>query len=95
LGRAFGWSGPSWALGCSPAVRVLLKAALGLPIQLISGYKGTAAIRLAVESGELAGARFNWISMRSALQFALESGDVVVVLQLGPCEPLTGPRAAD
>lgn len=62
----------------------ILKAALGLPIHLISGYKGTAAIRLAVESGELAGACFNWISMRSTWQFALESGDVVVVLQLGP-----------
>jgi tripartite-type tricarboxylate transporter receptor subunit TctC len=62
----------------------ILKAALRLPIQLISGYKGTAAIRLAVESGELAGACFNWVSMRSTWQFALESGDVVVVLQLGP-----------
>jgi tripartite-type tricarboxylate transporter receptor subunit TctC len=62
----------------------LLKAALGLPIQLISGYKGTAAIRLAVESGELAGACFNWVSMRSAWQHALESGQVIVVLQLAP-----------
>ena len=31
----------------------ILKAVLGLPIQLVSGYKGTAAIRLAVDSGEL------------------------------------------
>ena len=38
----------------------ILKAVLGLPIQLVSGYKGTAAIRLAVDSGELAGACFNW-----------------------------------
>jgi tripartite-type tricarboxylate transporter receptor subunit TctC len=62
----------------------ILKVGLGLPIQLISGYKGTAAIRLAVESGELHGACFNWVSMRSAWQHALESGDVVVVLQLAP-----------
>jgi tripartite-type tricarboxylate transporter receptor subunit TctC len=62
----------------------ILKAVLGLPIQLVSGYKGTAAIRLAVESGELAGACFNWVSMRAAWQHALESGDVVVVLQLAP-----------
>ena len=60
----------------------ILKAVLGLPIQLVSGYKGTAAIRLAVDSGELAGACFNWVSMRTAWQHALDSGEVVVVLQL-------------
>jgi hypothetical protein len=60
----------------------ILKAVLGLPIQLVSGYKGTAAIRLAVESGELAGACFNWASMRTAWEHALASGEVVVVLQL-------------
>ncbi len=32
----------------------LLKATLGLPIQLVSGYKGTANVRLAAESGEVA-----------------------------------------
>ena len=31
----------------------ILKAALGLPIQLVSGYKGTAEIRLAASSGEV------------------------------------------
>ena len=60
----------------------ILKAALGLPIQLVSGYKGTAAIRLAVESGELAGACFNWVSMRTAWQHALDAGEVIAVLQL-------------
>jgi len=34
------------------AIRAL-KAALGLPAQLVTGYKGTAAIRLAAEGGEL------------------------------------------
>jgi tripartite-type tricarboxylate transporter receptor subunit TctC len=62
----------------------ILKAALGLPIQLVSGYKGTAAIRLAVEAGELAGACFNWVSMRTAWQHALAAGEVIVVLQLTP-----------
>lgn len=38
------------------SVRVV-RAALGLPIQLVSGYKGSADIRLAVESGELQGGR--------------------------------------
>ena len=60
----------------------ILRAVLGLPIQLVSGYKGTAAVRLAVESGELAGACFNWASMRAAWQHALDTGEVIVVLQL-------------
>ena len=67
----------------------ILKAALGLPIQLVSGYKGTADVRLAVESGELAGTSWGWASMRSTWRKSLESGDVVVVLQ-GVPEPLDG-----
>ncbi|MDP2645135.1 MAG: tripartite tricarboxylate transporter substrate-binding protein [Desulfobacterales bacterium] len=67
----------------------LLKVALGLPTQLVSGYKGTAKIRLAVESGELAGTTWGWASMRSTWRKPLETGDVVVVLQAVP-EPLDG-----
>ncbi len=65
----------------------IAKAALGLPIQLVSGYKGTADVRLAVEQGELAGSTWGWASMRSTWRKALETGDVVVVLQ-GVPEPL-------
>jgi tripartite-type tricarboxylate transporter receptor subunit TctC len=59
----------------------VVKAALGLPIQLISGYKGTADIRLAAEGGELAGTSWGWDSMRATWRKSLESGDVVIVLQ--------------
>jgi tripartite-type tricarboxylate transporter receptor subunit TctC len=59
----------------------IVKSALGLPVQLISGYKGTANIRLAAESGELAGTSWGWYSMRATWRKALETGDVVVVLQ--------------
>ncbi|PYN14649.1 MAG: hypothetical protein DME05_14630 [Candidatus Rokuibacteriota bacterium] len=59
----------------------VLKAALGLPIQLVSGYKGTAEIRLAVASGELAGGCWSWESMRSTWRGALDTGEVVAVLQ--------------
>ncbi len=38
----------------------VLMEALGLPIQLVMGYKGTSDIRLAAESGEVAGACFQW-----------------------------------
>ena len=41
----------------------ILKAALGLPIQLVTGYKGTADVRLAAESGEIAGGCWGWDSV--------------------------------
>ncbi len=61
-----------------------VKAALGLPIQLVTGYKGTADIRLAIESGELAGVCFNWGSIRATWRKALDTGEVAVVLQVAP-----------
>ncbi len=62
----------------------ILKAALGLPIQLISGYKGTADIRLAAESGEVAGGCWGWDSIRATWRRGIESGEAVVVLQMLP-----------
>jgi len=59
----------------------IIKAATGLPIQLVSGYKGTADIRLAAESGELGGGCWGWESVRVTWRKALESGDAMVVLQ--------------
>src|SRR5204863_7945839 len=59
-----------------------LKAALGLPIQVVSGYKGTADIRLAADSGELAGGCWSWESMRTTWRSALSAGTVVAVVQL-------------
>jgi tripartite-type tricarboxylate transporter receptor subunit TctC len=71
------------APGASPdnTARVL-KAALGLPIQVVSGYKGTAEIRLAADGGEVSGACWSWESMRSTWRNALQAGDVVPVLQV-------------
>jgi tripartite-type tricarboxylate transporter receptor subunit TctC len=60
----------------------ILQAALGLPIQLVSGYKGTADIRLGAESGELAGGCWGWDSIRATWRTALESGDAVMVVQM-------------
>jgi tripartite-type tricarboxylate transporter receptor subunit TctC len=63
-------------------VPLILKEALGLPIQLVSGYKGIADVRLAVESGELAGVcGWTWDSLKATWPKALDSGDAVVVLQ--------------
>jgi tripartite-type tricarboxylate transporter receptor subunit TctC len=63
----------------------VLKEAIGLPLRLITGYKGTADIRVAVESGELDGlCGFSWVSVRSTWRKAIESGDVVIMLQSAP-----------
>jgi tripartite-type tricarboxylate transporter receptor subunit TctC len=62
----------------------ILKETIGLPIQLVSGYKGTADIRLAADSGELAGGCWAWESVKVTWRPALQSGDVVVVLQAIP-----------
>jgi tripartite-type tricarboxylate transporter receptor subunit TctC len=62
----------------------ILKVALGLPIQVVTGYKGTAEIRLAADSGELAGVCFAWESMRATWRAGLEAGQVVPVLQVTP-----------
>ncbi len=63
----------------------ILKASLALPIQLVSGYKGTAAIRLAAEAGEVAGVcGIGWESLKVTWRKGLEAGEVVVVLQARP-----------
>jgi tripartite-type tricarboxylate transporter receptor subunit TctC len=59
----------------------ILKATLNLPLQVVDGYKGTSEIRLAAESGEVAGTCFQWESMRMTWSKGLTSGDVSVVLQ--------------
>jgi hypothetical protein len=55
---------------------------LGLPVQPIPGYKGTAEIRLAAESGELAGGCWQWESIKVIWRKGLEAGDVNLVIQL-------------
>src|SRR5574341_1648518 len=62
----------------------ILKFALGLPIQLIEGYKGTSQIRLAAEAGEVAGGCWTWESIKVTWRRGLESKNVNVVLQLNP-----------
>ena len=77
-----GTTGPG-AFGTDNVIKVV-KAALNLPIQVVSGYKGTADMRLAAESGEIDGTTWGWDSMRGTWQKALEAGTVVVVLQTVP-----------
>ncbi|HEX9788674.1 MAG TPA: tripartite tricarboxylate transporter substrate-binding protein, partial [Candidatus Binatia bacterium] len=60
----------------------VVEVALGLPIQVVSGYKGTAPIRLAFNSGEVGGLSNSWQSFRSTWRKELETAEVMIVLQL-------------
>lgn len=70
--------------GTASDVARTMQAALKLPIQVIDGYKGTSNIRLAAESGELAGGCWAWESIKTTWRKGLESGDVSVVVQTMP-----------
>lgn len=62
----------------------IVEAALGLPIQLVSGYKGTAEIRLAAESGELVGSAWWWESIKATWRKGIDTGEIIPVLQAVP-----------
>ena len=59
----------------------VLAAAIGLPMQLVSGYKGTADVRLAFNSQEILGVCNSWESFKATWRKELDSGEAVVVLQ--------------
>jgi tripartite-type tricarboxylate transporter receptor subunit TctC len=62
----------------------VLSTSTNLPIQLISGYKGTAPVRIAMEAGEVDGSCWGWDSIKSTWARAIESGEGIVVLQAAP-----------
>jgi tripartite-type tricarboxylate transporter receptor subunit TctC len=70
--------------GASVDIPKLLAATIGLPLQVISGYKGTADIRLAAENGEVAGFCTGWESFKSTWRKALDTGEALMVLQIVP-----------
>jgi tripartite-type tricarboxylate transporter receptor subunit TctC len=59
----------------------LLRATIGLPAQMVSGYKGTADVRLAFNSGEIAGLSNSWESTKATWRKEFESGDLRLMLQ--------------
>ena len=73
-----GGTAPGSATDDIPAV---LHAALGLPLQVVSGYKGTAEIRLAADSGEVAGFSTGWESFKSTWRKSLDSGEAFIAVQ--------------
>lgn len=66
-------------------VAKVLKEAIGLPMRLISGYKGTADMRVAVESAEVDGlCGLSWASARATWRKAIETNLVSIMLQSAP-----------
>jgi tripartite-type tricarboxylate transporter receptor subunit TctC len=59
----------------------LLMAAVDLPAQVVDGYKGTADVRLAFNSGEVVGVTNAWESFKSTWRKEVDSGEVLVVVQ--------------
>ena len=59
----------------------ILREAIGLPVRVIDGYKCTGPIRLAAESGEVAGSCWAWESMKPTWATGFETGQVKVLLQ--------------
>jgi tripartite-type tricarboxylate transporter receptor subunit TctC len=55
---------------------------MGLPIQLVAGYKGTADIRLAFNNGEVLGITNSWQSTRSTWRTEFDSGMLNILVQL-------------
>jgi tripartite-type tricarboxylate transporter receptor subunit TctC len=62
----------------------VLAATIGLPMQLVSGYKGTADVRLAFNSGEVQGVCNAWESFKATWPRELKSGEINIVLQAIP-----------
>ncbi len=73
-----GGVGPGSATDDIPKV---LMATIGLPVQLVTGYKGTADIRLAFASGEVQGVCNAWESFRATWRKELDAGDINIVVQ--------------
>jgi tripartite-type tricarboxylate transporter receptor subunit TctC len=59
----------------------VLKATLGLPLQLVSGYKGTGPVRLAFNAGEVQGACNSLESFKATWRSEMDKGEVVLLVQ--------------
>jgi tripartite-type tricarboxylate transporter receptor subunit TctC len=70
--------GPGTGLSDVPK---LLKAALGLPLEVVEGYKGGAEARVAVENGEVDGLCASWQATKISWRSQMDSGKIRVVLQ--------------
>jgi tripartite-type tricarboxylate transporter receptor subunit TctC len=62
----------------------VLKEAIGLPVQVVSGYTGTATVKLAFNSGEVQGVCNAWESFRATWRNEIVNNQLTIVLQHTP-----------
>jgi tripartite-type tricarboxylate transporter receptor subunit TctC len=56
----------------------MVKEVLGFPMQVVSGYKGTTEVRLALEGGEVGGGAPSWDSAKTSWKALIDKGDVTI-----------------
>jgi tripartite-type tricarboxylate transporter receptor subunit TctC len=61
---------------------VLVRDALGANLKVVSGYKGTADVRLAIDSGEVDGFFNTWTSSKITSYDKIKNGEWLVLAQL-------------
>ena len=61
---------------------ILMKEALNLNLKIVSGYKGTADVRLALDSGEVDGFFNTWTSSKITSYDKIKSGEWVLLAQM-------------
>lgn len=73
---------------------ILVRDTLGANIKVVTGYKGTADVRLAIDSGEVGGFFNTWTSVKITSLDKFRSGEWLVLAQLAddPIPDLTIPN---
>ena len=61
---------------------ILVRDALGANLKVVSGYKGTADVRLAIDSGEVEGFFNTWTSSKITSYDKIKNGEWLVLAQL-------------
>ena len=87
LDDIIGSKGKQLSIGAIPGSTVehaplLIRDVLGANVKVVSGYKGTADVRLAIESGEVDGFFNTWTSTKVTSFDKVKSGEWVVLAQL-------------
>lgn len=66
---------------------ILFRDVLGAKVRLVTGYKGTSRIRLAMDSGELDGMFNGYASLKATSHDKVQNGEYRILLQISP-EPI-------
>lgn len=62
---------------------ILVRDVLGANLKIVSGYKGTADIRLAIDSGEVEGFFNTWTSVKITSLDKVKNGEWLILAQMG------------